>query len=110
MKACASAKVRMMDYVAIFFAGAFLCNSVPHLVAGLQGAPFQTPFAKPSGVGLSSPLVNFLWGMFNLIIGALLLSAFPVEIGLTPRFATLIAGIFAMGIFSAVHFGRVRGG
>jgi len=99
-----------MDYVAIFFAGAFLCNSVPHLVAGLQGAPFQSPFAKPPGVGLSSPLVNFLWGMFNLIVGALLLATHPVEIGLTIDFAVLIAGALAIGIYLALHFGRVRGG
>jgi len=99
-----------MNYIAIFFAGVLLCNSVPHLVAGLQGSFFQSPFAKPHGVGLSSPLVNVLWGMFNLVVGALLLSTFPVEIGLTIRFATLIAGALAIGIFSALHFGKVRSG
>ncbi len=36
-----------MDYIAVFFAGAFLCNSLPHLACGLSGAPFPTPFAKP---------------------------------------------------------------
>ncbi len=99
-----------MDYVAIFFAGALLCNSIPHLVAGLQGMPFQSPFATPHGVGLSSPLVNVLWGLFNIVAGALLLSRFPVEVGLTLSFAVLVAGAAAIGIFSALHFGRVRGG
>ncbi len=99
-----------MDFIAIFFAGAFLCNSVPHLVAGLQGTPFQSPFAKPRGIGLSSPLVNVLWGFFNLVAGALLLSAFPLEIGLTLRFAILVAGAVAIGTYLALHFGRVRGG
>ncbi len=99
-----------MDYIAIFFAGALLCNSIPHLVAGLQGAPFQTPFAKPRGVGLSPPVVNFLWGMSNLVVGALLLSANPVEIGLTLSFATLVAGALAIGTYLALHFGRVRSG
>jgi hypothetical protein len=99
-----------MDYVAIFFAGAFLCNSVPHLVAGLQGARFQSPFAKPRGIGVSSPLVNVLWGIFNLVVGALLLSDFPVEVGLTSRFAILVAGAVAIGSFLALHFGRLRRG
>jgi hypothetical protein len=99
-----------MDYVAIFFAGAFLCNSVPHLVAGLQGARFQSPFAKPRGVGVSSPLVNVLWGIFNLVVGALLLSDFPVQVGLTSRFAILVAGAVAIGSFLALHFGRLRRG
>lgn len=99
-----------MNYVAIFFAGAFLCNSVPHLVAGLQGASFQSPFATPRGVGLSSPLVNFLWGMFNLIVGALLLSTYPIGIGFTTGFAVLIAGALATGTYLAWHFGSVRRG
>ena len=99
-----------MDFIAIFFAGALLCNAIPHLVAGLQGAPFQTPFAKPPGVGLTSPLVNVLWGLLNFVAGALLLSRFPVEIGLTVRFAILVAGAAAIGTFLALHFGRVRGG
>jgi hypothetical protein len=99
-----------MHDVAIFFAGAFLCNSVPHLVAGLQGSPFQSPFAKPRGVGLSPPWVNFLWGAFNLVVGGLLLSANPVEIGLNPHFAVFVAGALALGTFLSLHFGRVRGG
>jgi len=42
-----------MSYAVIFFAGAFLCNCIPHLCAGLQGMPFPTPFAKPRGIGKS---------------------------------------------------------
>ena len=53
-----------MHYVAAFFAGAFLCNCIPHLDCGLRGAPFPTPFAKPRGIGDSSPLINVLWGFF----------------------------------------------
>ncbi len=39
------------SYVAWFFAGAFLVNSVPHVVQGISGNKFQTPFATPRGVG-----------------------------------------------------------
>jgi hypothetical protein len=60
-------------YVACFFAGLFLANAVPHFVKGVCGDRFPTPFAKPSGKELSSPLVNVLWSLLNLIIGYVLL-------------------------------------
>ena len=44
-----------MHNVTLFFCGMLLCNCVPHLVCGLQGEPFPTPFEKPHGVGFSSP-------------------------------------------------------
>jgi len=52
--------------------GAVLTNAIPHLVSGVMGRPFQSPFAKPPGEGLSSSTVNVLWGFFNLAIGYLL--------------------------------------
>ena len=60
------------SYLAAFFAGAFLANAVPHFVHGISGDPFPSPFAKPPGKGLSSPTVNVLWALFNLIAGTLL--------------------------------------
>ena len=97
-----------MNYVALFFAGGFLCNCIPHLVCGLQGAPFPSPFAKPPGKGDSSPLVNFLWGFFNLLVGSFLLSRNPVEFGLNSDFITLVIGALVIGIFSSLHFGKVQ--
>ena len=60
------------DYVAWFFGGAFLVNSVPHFTNGISGRPFPTPFASPPGRGLSRPLTNVLWGVFNGLVGYLL--------------------------------------
>ena len=40
------------------FGGAFLTNAIPHFVSGVMGRAFQSPFAKPSGEGLSSSTVN----------------------------------------------------
>ena len=48
--------------------GAFLANTIPHLVNGISGLPFQSPFASPPGQGLSSSTVNVLWGKFNLAL------------------------------------------
>ena len=59
-------------YVAYFFGGAFLTNAIPHFVSGSCGMPFQSPFAHPSGEGLSSSTFNVLWGFFNLVVGYLL--------------------------------------
>src|ERR1700749_559849 len=65
-------RMNWLDLVAYFFGGAFLTNAVPHIVAGMMGEPFQTPFANPPGEGLSTSTVNVLWGFSNLLVGYLL--------------------------------------
>jgi hypothetical protein len=97
-----------MNYLTLFLAGVFLCNSIPHSIAGLQGTPFPSPFAKPPGKGNSSPLVNFLWGSFNFLIGLILLSRYPITVGPNPNFLSLIAGALAIGAPMSRHFGKVR--
>jgi hypothetical protein len=97
-----------MDYIAPFFAGAFLCNCIPHLACGLRGEVFPTLFAKPRGEGPSSPLVNFLWGASNVFVGLFLLSRHPVTVDPNPGFIGLVAGALAMGIYLSLHFGKVR--
>ncbi|MCJ0764360.1 hypothetical protein [Variovorax terrae] len=97
-----------MNDLAAFFAGAFLCNSLPHLVCGLKGEPFPTPFAKPRGVGDSSPLVNFLWGFFNLMAGIALATWPPIQVGLNAGFLALIVGVLLIGLHLSRHFGKVR--
>ena len=37
-----------------FSAGLSSANTIPHLVNGISGSPFQSPFASPPGEGLSS--------------------------------------------------------
>lgn len=97
-----------MDYLANFFTGAFLCNCIPHLACGLQGLQFPTPFARPHGRGDSSPLINFLWGFFNLLAGLALLACFPVPLGLAPGLAALLGGALVLGSCMALHFGAVQ--
>lgn len=97
-----------MHFFAHFFTGALLCNALPHLAAGLQGRPFPSPFATPSGVGDSSPLVNVLWGFFNLLAGLALGSYFPAPVAATPEFGAVCLGALLLGIYTALHFGSVR--
>jgi hypothetical protein len=45
-------------YLLEFLSGALLASGVPHFVQGVSGAPFQSLFAKPPGVGESSPVAT----------------------------------------------------
>jgi uncharacterized membrane protein len=93
-------------YLLEFLAGAFLANGVPHFVHGISGAPFQSPFANPPGVGESSPTVNVVWGFANLLAGILLLHYFwPMNCA---GWTVLAVAVLAMGLQGANHFGKVR--
>jgi hypothetical protein len=94
-----------------FFGGAFLTNAVPHFVSGLMGRPFQSPFAKPPGEGLSSSTINVLWGFFNFAAGyALVFRVGAFDPRDTADIAALGAGALAIALFAARHFGRFNGG
>ena len=103
--------MRWYHYVAYFFGGWFLVNAVPHFVSGVCGYPFQSPFAKPPGQGLSSSTVNVLWGFFNLVVGYVLVCRVgDFELKDTPDVLALGVGAFLIALFSARHFGRFHGG
>jgi len=92
------------NYLAIFFSGVFLANFVPHFVQGISGNKFPSPFAKPPGKGLSSPLVNVLWGGFNLLIGFILFIASNIDAGNYLAWFIFFAGIMAISIQCSIHF------
>jgi len=100
----------ILHLVANFFAGLFFCNSIPHLVSGLCGQPFPTPFASPPGRGMSSSVVNFVWGFLNLVIALVLMCLYRVEISFNTGLLLFLLAFFLVGLFSAAHFGRVRAG
>ena len=92
-----------------FLAGVFLANGIPHFVHGMSGRPFPTPFARPPGVGDSSPVTNVLWGSANFLGGALLLGAMaPYEPGYNGETAAVALGALVLAVVLAWHFGRVR--
>jgi hypothetical protein len=104
-------QTRWYHFVAYFFGGAFLMNSIPHLVAGVSGSAFQSPFASPPGQGLSSSLVNVLWGMFNLLVAYLLLARVGnFELRQTKHVGPFGLGMLIMAVMSARTFGRLHGG
>jgi hypothetical protein len=100
-----------LSYVAYFVGGMFLTNAIPHLVSGLTGRAFQSPFAKPPGQGLSSSTVNVLWGGFNVLVGYVLIcrvGAFDLR-STADVIAAGLGAIF-MGLMAARTFGRFHGG
>jgi hypothetical protein len=92
------------NYIACFFAGAFLANVVPHFVHGISGDRFPTPFAKPPGKGLSSPLVNLVWALFNLAVGYVLFRVGKVSSENVPAIIVFFAGVAVISTFASIHF------
>jgi hypothetical protein len=100
-----------IHYFSYFFGGAFLTNALPHFVSGLMGRPFQSPFAKPPGQGLSSSTVNVLWGFFNLSVGYVLVCRVGnFDLRSTNDIVALGLGVLVFSVLMARTFGRFHGG
>jgi hypothetical protein len=98
-------------YVSYFFGGLFLTNAVPHSASGMMGRPFQSPFAKPPGEGLSSSTVNVLWGGFNALVGYLLIfQVGDFDLRNLGHVGVAAVAALAMSLMSARAFGRFHGG
>jgi hypothetical protein len=94
------------NYTACFFAGLFLTNVVPHFVHGISGDCFPTPFAHPPGKGLSSPTVNVVWALFNLVVGYMLFRAGKVSNGEILEIVIFFASIAALSIMLSMRFAK----
>jgi hypothetical protein len=101
----------LWHYLSWFFGGAFLTNVIPHFVSGVMGRAFQSPFARPSGEGLSSSTVNVLWGFFNLVVGYVLVCRVgDFDLHATADVAVLGLGALLLALVTARLFGRFHGG
>jgi len=100
-----------LHHLAWFAGGLILANAMPHLVSGVTGRAFQTPFAKPPGKGVSSSTVNLLWGFANLLAAWWLLE----RVGDFEVRSAVDADVFGLGMLIALiglasGFGRLHGG
>jgi len=97
--------------VACFFGGVFLANFAPHFVAGVSGRPFPSPFATPPFRGLSTPVVNVAWGLFNLAVAyGLLVLVGSVEPKNLSKVSIAAAGFGLASLGIARSMGRLHGG
>lgn len=100
-----------LSYLSYFFGGAFLANAIPHTVSGMMGRPFQSPFARPPGQGLSSSTVNVVWGIFNITMGYILVCRVgDFDARNTGDVVAFGAGAILIALFAARQFGRFHGG
>ena len=96
--------MKWYHYVACLFAGLFLANAVPHFIHGISGDGFPSPFANPPGKGLSSPLVNVIWGLGNALVGYVLFRAGKVSRSNTWSIIVFGVGVVAMSIMLSLAF------
>ncbi len=102
---------KFMHLPACVIGGTFLANAIPHFVSGLMGRKFPTPFAKPPGKGLSSALVNLIWGWANLVWGYLFINGFgPFDLSNGKDAGLLGLGVLVGSLVCAISFGRLNGG
>ena len=100
--------MRWYHYIAWFIGGAALTNVVPHFTNGISGRMFPTPFATPPGpVGVSPPVVNVLWALFNLLVGYVLVCRVgKFDLRNNRCAAALFLGVLVMAVNLAPHLRR----
>src|ERR1700722_7524619 len=96
--------MKWYHYFCAFWAGMFLANFVPHFINGVSGNAFPTPFANPPGKGLSTPVINVLWAMFNLLVGYLLLRFSKTTSQNKLSILLLFIGIICMSVMLSLTF------
>lgn len=95
--------------IAYFFGGAFSANALPHLISGMTGRRFPSPFATPPFKGFSSPAVNVGWGMFNVGVAyLLLLQVGAIDVRSWSHAIATLSGFGAMAFQCARSLGRIR--
>lgn len=94
-----------MAYLGLFFAGIFLCNALPHLLKGLHGERFYTPWAKPPTVGTSSAVENVLWGCANLLVAVFLIDRIFLK-NVPHGMVALAAGFVVTAVGLAMLFAK----
>jgi hypothetical protein len=98
--------LKWYNYAACFFAGLFFANFVPHFVHGISGDRFPSPFAHPPGKGLSSPTVNVVWALLNLVVAYVLFRVGKVASGGDVALAVFFAGFAAISVVMSIQFAR----
>jgi hypothetical protein len=95
-----------IHHFAWFFGGAFLVNALPHLIGGMTGSAFQTPFIQTCARWRVGPMLNLVWGWFNFAVAYLLIDwVGTFDLRATDHAYTLAAGMLAAALWLA-RYGR----
>lgn len=97
----------MISCLLCAIAGAALFNALPHLLSGISGRAFPTPFASPPGKGQSSATTNVLWGFANLIAAYAAGHAGGFSFGDIARLSSSAAGALLLSLYLSQRFSRL---
>lgn len=100
----------MASYLLCVVAGAALFNALPHLLSGISGRTFPTPFANPPGKGQSSATTNVLWGFANLIAAYAAGRAGGFSISDIASLSTSAVGALLLSLYLSHRFGSSGAG
>ncbi len=98
--------MQTMDFFISLCFGFFATNSLPHLIPGMHGKWFHSPFAKPPVKGKSSPVVNVLWGWFNLVVAYLIYLLADINLKNPAEGIGFLLGVLITSLVLAVVFGK----
>ncbi len=96
----------MLDFIIAVAFGFFVTNSLPHIIPGIHGKPFYSPFATPPVKGKSSAVVNVLWGYFNIVVAYILYVAADINLKNLTEGIGFLLGILVTSLILAITFGR----
>ncbi|QKR99835.1 hypothetical protein F9288_09450 [Sphingomonas sp. CL5.1] len=100
----------MASYLLCIIAGAALFNALPHLLSGMNGRTFPTPFANPPGKGQSSAKANVLWGFANLIAAYAAGRAGGFSISDIASLSSSAVGALLLSLYLSHHFSSLGSG
>lgn len=95
----------MTEFIIAFVFGFFATNSLPHIIPGVHGKPFYSPFASPPAKGKSSAVVNVLWGFFNIVVAYILFVATKINLRDVTQGVGFLLGILITSLILAITFG-----
>ncbi len=98
----------MIDFIIAFAFGFSVTNSLPHIIPGIHGKPFYSPFATPPARGKSSAVVNVLWGFANLVVAYILLVGTDIYLRNYVEGICFLLGILATALTLAITFSKNR--
>ncbi|MFR9560829.1 MAG: hypothetical protein SNH45_07440 [Rikenellaceae bacterium] len=95
----------MIDFLIAFVFGFFATNSLPHIIPGIHGKSFYSPFASPPTKGKSSAIVNVLWGFVNVVVAYILFVTTDINLRNYVEGTGFLLGVLITSLILAITFG-----